>query len=344
MKKIKLDKINKICRRLSELYSLYVPAEENESSGFYKWDEETDINMSLLRTAKPPKDIVFPQKENLVSFEKNDDLKIEVAEKAPEKTAVLGIRTCDLTAFELMDRVFLQEPEDRFYRLRRDNTVMIALGCLDSAETCFCRGFDIQPEKMPEAADVMIWKLGDNLLWQTGSPEGEELTAEFSDLLEDAAEEDRKKLVEKQKLAEEKHEDSPLSELEPEGITERIEEVFELPIWDEIHRRCLQCGICTYICPTCHCYDIQDYKTSGGGERYRCWDSCQFSAFTRMAHGNPRPTPRERVRQRFMHKLVYYSREHGEASCVGCGRCVENCPVELDIVEVIRRLGGENDE
>ena len=127
-----------------------------------------------------------------------------------------------------------------------------------------------------------------------------------------------------------------------EGLPENLKGRFEDPIWDQIYRSCLGCGICTYICPTCYCFDIQDYGHQEQGERFRCWDSCQFSHYTLTAGGNnPRPTRKERVRNRFLHKLQFYPERYEEFGCVGCGRCLRSCPVGIDMVSVIRALGGE---
>lgn len=110
--------------------------------------------------------------------------------------------------------------------------------------------------------------------------------------------------------------------------------------WESLSRACLACGTCTFVCPTCQCYDIRDFDNGKTVTRYRCWDSCMFSDFTLMAHGNNRQTQSQRFRQRFMHKLVYFpSNNEGIYSCVGCGRCVEKCPQNLNIVKVIKALG-----
>ena len=121
-------------------------------------------------------------------------------------------------------------------------------------------------------------------------------------------------------------------------------EKFESPYWDELSKGCLGCGTCTFVCPTCQCYDIRDFDTGSGVQRYRCWDSCMYSDFTLMAHGTNRPTQKERFRQRFMHKLVYFpSKNEGLYSCVGCGRCLTKCPQSINIVKVIKALGVKED-
>ena len=122
---------------------------------------------------------------------------------------------------------------------------------------------------------------------------------------------------------------------------EATKERFDDPKWKELSDACLGCGTCTFSCPTCQCYDIKDFNTGNGVQRYRCWDSCMYSDFTMMAAGNNRTTQMQRFRQRFMHKLVYFpDNNDGMYSCVGCGRCVEKCPQSLNIVKVIKRMGG----
>ena len=126
-----------------------------------------------------------------------------------------------------------------------------------------------------------------------------------------------------------------------EVVDEKFDERFNSPVWNDLYKPCLACGTCTFVCPTCQCYDIKDYDTGHGVERYRCWDSCMYSDFTMMAHGNNRNSQMQRFRQRFMHKLVYFpDNNDGMYSCVGCGRCVEKCPQSLNIVKVIKRMGG----
>ena len=112
--------------------------------------------------------------------------------------------------------------------------------------------------------------------------------------------------------------------------------------WASLSEACLGCGTCTFVCPTCQCYDIKEFKTSDGVKRFRCWDSCMYSDFTKMAGGQPRLTQLERFRQRFMHKLIYFPMNNdGVYGCVGCGRCLARCPIHMNIVKVMKELGKE---
>ena len=166
-------------------------------------------------------------------------------------------------------------------------------------------------------------------------------------LLKDVSEEDDGKAAEEiKKQTREIIEKLPYSNLDLSRFKhENLNELFNLPDWQELSEACLGCGTCTFVCPTCQCFDIRDFKTNEGVNRFRCWDSCMYSDFTQMAAANSRTTQMQRYRQRFMHKLVYYPSQYGGTySCVGCGRCVNKCPQHLNILKVIKKIGGKNDD
>ena len=122
---------------------------------------------------------------------------------------------------------------------------------------------------------------------------------------------------------------------------DKLMALFNSDKWESLSESCLACGTCTFVCPTCQCYDIRDYDTGHGVQRFRCWDSCMYSDFTLCAHGNTHNTQMQRFRQRFMHKLVYYpANNNGVFGCVGCGRCLRSCPISMNIVKVMKALEG----
>ena len=137
----------------------------------------------------------------------------------------------------------------------------------------------------------------------------------------------------------------PLSKLDLSKVgAGKTEVLFNRPEWKSLSESCLGCGTCTFVCPTCQCYDVQEFNTGKTVRRFRCWDSCMYSDFTKMSAGQPRPTQLERFRQRFMHKLVYFpDNNDGQFGCVGCGRCLQKCPIHMNIVKVIKTMGGGDD-
>ncbi len=344
MKKISKDKLPQLWQRISSNFDLFLPLEKDKTLNFSMWKEGKTVNLDQLRTTVPPKHLVFPQTETYLKFKsEGKKLSLKPVKAKGDDYVLFGARPCDVASFKLLDNIFLREPVDTYYKEHRDRGTIISLGCSDPEESCFCSSFGIDAGSAPEGADVAVWDTGDAFLWKTQTEKGINLTEIVWDLFEDAAEEDEARLKELQRDIKEKTEDLPFAGIDPLKIDGTQQDIFEKEdVWHEFSERCLACGTCSYVCPTCHCYDVQDYDGGKHGERFRCWDSCMSSDFTLMAHGNPRTIQMQRVRQRFMHKLVYYPKNHdGVYSCVGCGRCVDKCPVHLDIVKVIKRLGGE---
>ena len=334
MKKIALTSLNLFFDQIKKTQTLIAPVEKAGQVDFDVWSEDKKLRLDLLKTVKSAKDAFFPQVENMVSFHM-DGKKIEIdpVEVMNEDFVIFGVRACDARSFELLDRVFLSEPTDPFYAARRAHGTVVTLACNEPEENCFCSNFGI--DAADPSGDVTAWIVGDELFLRANTDKGEKLIAELDDA-DDTA------IADTQKAIRAIIEKLPLADLDLEGFDgEHLMEKFNDPKWAELSQACLGCGTCTFVCPTCQCYDVRDFDTGNGIQRYRCWDSCMYSDFTLMAHGTNRPTQVERFRQRFMHKLVYFpSNNEGLYSCVGCGRCLAKCPQGLNIVKVIKALGG----
>ena len=258
--------------------------------------------------------------------------------KECEDFVVFGVRACDVRSFDVLDKVFLAEPQDSYYKNRREHAVIMSLACTRPAETCFCRTFGI--DAADPAGDITCWKADGALYMQAKTEKGEKLLAGLENITEEA---DETPVSEQKKLISERMKKLPLASLSADAFGDgKTEEFFGAPEWKELSQSCLGCGTCTFVCPTCQCYDIKDFNTGHGIKRFRCWDSCMYSDFTKMSAGQPRLTQLERFRQRFMHKLVYFpTNNDGMFSCVGCGRCLSKCPIQMNIVKVMKKLGGE---
>lgn len=342
MRKCSLDAIRSVFAEIAKSAALYLPVDGSDGKAAYKkWED--GLNWSeALNTVRSPKDFFFPQTENLMEF-KTSGKNIEIMDtrSATEDFVVFGVRACDVKSFEILDRVFLKEPVDSFYASRREHGVIVSVACTRPSETCFCQTFGIKPEE--PAGDISVWKTENELFWQSNTEKGEALLQKISSLTEactgEAVEAQKEKTAAIMKKL-------PLADLKTDAFGGgKTMEFFNDPAWDELSQTCLGCGTCTFVCPTCQCYDIKDFNTGNGVIRFRCWDSCMYSEFTKMAHGNNRLTQKERFRQRFMHKLVYYPENNeGLFSCVGCGRCLAKCPISMNIVKVMKKLGGKASE
>lgn len=340
MLKCSVSNLDLVFEKIAQSYSLYLPVDKENGAKFEKWEKGAKLS-NALNTVRSPKDFFFPQTENLMEF-KTEGRNIEVIDIRDENEdfVVFGVRACDVKSFDILDRVFLVDPVDTYYASRREHGVIISMACTRPSETCFCQTFDIDAQN-PEG-DIACWKDETDVYFKAITEKGEKLLSSL-DILEES---DDTKVNEQIANAKEIMKKLPLANLSKEKFgADKTMEYFDAPQWKELSQSCLGCGTCTFVCPTCQCYDIKDFDTGNGVIRYRCWDSCMYSDFTKMAHGNIRLTQLERFRQRFMHKLVYYpTNNDGLFSCVGCGRCLSKCPISMNIVKVMKTIGGNSNE
>lgn len=336
MLKISADKLNALFDAISAKQALYIPVDREAGSAEYK-KYESGMEMSKgLNTVRSAKDFFFPQTENLADFKMNGK-SIEVIDirKESEDFVIFGVRACDARSFTILDKVFLSEPVDSYYKNRRDHGTVVTMACTRPAETCFCSAFGIDPTA-PEG-DAAVFSDGENYFFKANNEKGQAFIDSIADMLEDG---DTAKLEQIQSATKEIMKKLPLANLSTDSFGgDKLMEHFSSEKWAELSESCLGCGTCTFVCPTCQCYDIRDFDTGNGIKRFRCWDSCMYSDFTKMAHGNSRNSQLERFRQRFMHKLVYFpANNNGEFGCVGCGRCMSKCPISMNIVKVMKAL------
>ena len=333
MKKLSMNALNTLFAKIAETQKLYLPIEKAGQVDFFEWNENEKVRLDVLKTVKSAKDVFFPQVENLLKFRmEGKHIEISEAPKNEEDFVIFGVRGCDAKSFEVLDRVFLVDPRDEFYAARRAHGTVVTLACAQPEESCFCTNFGVNPAK--PAGDVTAWIADGDMYFEANTEKGERLIAGLADADTEKVEAQQKEIAEiTRKL--------PFANLNLAGFDgEHLMEKFNDPKWDALSKACLGCGTCTFVCPTCQCYDIRDFDNGKTVTRYRCWDSCMYSDFTLMAAVNSRQTQMQRFRQRFMHKLVYFpSNNDGMYSCVGCGRCVNKCPQNLNIVKVIKALG-----
>jgi len=331
-KKLSKDKWGDFIAVLGAQKKLYTPQKEGESLRFKPVAAGNQVNLDFSNTTVPPKSVLFPQTETLYRFEQGSTA-ISLPEEAGE-AVILGIRPCDARAMAIVDSVFSWDVDDPYYLQRREKTALIGLSCREPGVNCFCTSVGGGPAST-EGLDILLTDLGEAYLVQILTEKGENIKLSTQELLQDAAEEDVKTA---EKLSGEAASRISRS-IEPDGIPEKLPELWESPLWKDFSDSCLGCGTCIFLCPTCHCFDIQGEMEGLEGRRCRMWDSCMFAEYTLHTSGhNPRPSRRERVRNRINHKYSYYVNNFGKIACVGCGRCIDLCPVNIDILDILSQV------
>jgi sulfhydrogenase subunit beta (sulfur reductase) len=334
---LRKDRIEGFLERLLDEREVIAPVRRGDSVIFGKIDSARHVVLEYGNTKESPKSALFPQRETLFGYRaERGKVELDVPRGKAGEQVLFGIRPCDARGLLLLDRVFGGDCGDPYYAEKRAGTLVVTLGCVNPDPTCFCHSVGGGPCSR-EGSDLFFLDLGDRYLVEAGSDRG-------AALLEDHAFED----ADEEALAlSEKIRKQTEASMKPLALKENLEEhlkrLFDDPAWKELAETCLGCGICTYLCPTCHCFDLCEEAAGRTGERIRVWDSCQFPLFTQQASGfNPRPTVKERFRQRIMHKFSYLPETLAMLGCVGCGRCITECPVNLDIREVMTSLSEGN--
>jgi sulfhydrogenase subunit beta (sulfur reductase) len=318
-----------------------------QEGGSYRLERrDDDARFGFAAGPQSWKKFLFPARIRLWQAARSgDSFEIEEETLDPPPLAFLGARPCELHAIAIQDRVFLGgRYADRDYAARRENVFLVAVNCHEPGGTCFCDSMGTGPTA-GAGYDLLLTELlegGHRFLVEAGTPAGEEVLAELDG--RPPTEEDRNAAARQADLASARMG----RRLQTDGIKDLLAANLEHPRWDEVAERCLTCGNCTLVCPTCFCSAVEDATDLAGehAERTRVWDSC-FSVDHSYIHGGPiRQTAKARYRQWLTHKLGTWHDQFGSSGCVGCGRCITWCPVAIDITEevaAIRATGGRND-
>ena len=280
------------------------------------------------------KELFFPKSEPLVAYERDDDGThvLEPPLDVPP-TVLFGCRPCDAASLPIMDALYDWDYHDAFWFRRRQATTVVAVSCVRADESCFCTAVGGAPDGTA-GSDLLLTPLSDSqflveILTDKGQAALDLAPGLFADGTGDKHAASRPAL------------DILPPPLDLDAISEWLRNNFESDRWAELAWKCLGCGCCTFLCPTCHCFDIVDEGGVRHGQRRRNWDACQFALFTLHASGhNPRGDQAARWRQRIEHKFSYYVQKFSLRSCVGCGRCIRHCPVNMNIYQQLADIAG----
>jgi len=337
-KKINKKDIAKLLNQWNQEFDLFAPSKDEGVAKFAKWDGKDTSFLDWYRnTIVPPKSVFFPSMEEMFHFQKDKEgYHIELPSPDGQKQLIFGIRPCDANAMTILDKTFEDAYEDPYYLSKRKNVMLVGLGCTRPYDSCFCTSLGSGPADSVNV-DLMFTDIGDGFLIETISEAGKELITRTNSL-EEATEADETRARETKDAAHSK----VTRQLDTKNIKEKLLSSFEnQDYWEQIAAKCISCGICTFLCPTCYCFDINDEMLKGCGARFRSLDSCSFPTYTKMPMENPRTEKWRRVRNKVCHKYEFYPMSFDVIACTGCGRCIRLCPVNWDITQTLNSLPAE---
>jgi sulfhydrogenase subunit beta (sulfur reductase) len=323
---------------LAQEFEFYIPKKTAEHYVFARYDpaETNEVELNNIRTCMPVKEFLLPLRQ-LAAVMPGE---VKVQDVKP--FAVLGLKDCDLRSIAILDMVFKDEDFlDPFYVAHRDKMFVISGDCFEPGESCCCNLFDGQP--FPESGfDLNIAKVRNAFVIEAGSEKGRDFLKRHEELFRPAPQE---LLTERQSKRDETQRqlEQNTSQYKPDSsIKEIMDSSGESDVFDIEAKTCVECQACTRVCPTCHCFYLYDTKRENYFEKMQMWDSCMRLDYAKVAGGaNPRNILGDRLKHRLMHKFAYFLERYGVNMCVGCGRCVDADPGEIDIRRILKRLDEE---
>lgn len=296
-----------------------------------------DVVLNYQTTILPPKKFFYAPKEVIIKYSPDKGFKPTIEDERDKKRVIFGIHSCDIAALQILDLVFSDAYYDAFYFTKRKNTAIIGISCSPDAY-CFC--YSMGTDFVETGFDLFLTDIGENWFVRVGTALGDDIMLANEKMFNSINEESIKAFKDyanKFRGLFKRHLDltylAPIIELE-----------YTSKIWEELGEKCLECGNCALICPTCYCHNMLDrIDLKGQGERIRTWDSCLLKDFALVAGGhNFRKDRSSRIKLRFFHKQKAFVEQYGRPSCVGCGRCIQACPAGIDLVEILLKLRGES--
>jgi len=328
-----------LVRGLSSRYEVVGPVAKGDAFVFGTVEQPEELRLDYTTTILPPKKYFVPAAEELMKFSATENV-VTSADVHSQPRVIFGLHPCDINALMLMDNVFLGEYEDPYYKARRESTLIVGVSC-DPNEHCFCNAWGT--DEVHWGFDIFLSDLGDRYFVSVSSVKGADLLDHFVETRHTTPDD----VAEFQRVTKEFKDSFDGTPVDTAQLPLLLDAKFNDPIWDELGDKCLSCGACSMVCPTCYCFDVKDRLSADGesGERVRSWDSCMFSEFAEVAHGyNFRGTSASRVKYRYYHKQWGYLSKFERVLCVGCGRCERACKVSISprvVVEALQQGGAQ---
>lgn len=330
--KEKLDLFASVVQQFGEVHG---PVEQNGKYVFKPLRRWSEVRLDYNRTILPPKKYFLPPRETLFRYREGEGY-IPCAKSVGKRIILFGVHACDVYALNILDQVFSGKYDDPYYQARRKSVAVIGIDCTPDRH-CFCRS--MRADFVDHGFDLFFFDVGDYYHTLVGTAFGDDMVLATAPLFEPVNQDD----IDQYKRRSYSKRQAFELDVEIRDLPEIFEMEYESGIWDKLGEKCLSCGSCSMVCPTCYCYDVNDDVEVGSrdGNRMRSWDSCLFATHALVAAGeNFRRTRASRIKFRYYHKQRGFVAEYGRPSCVGCGRCIEACPVHIDISEVINELRG----
>ncbi len=354
IKYLKADQLPAFLEYLAKNVRVVAPSKRDGVVQFEPWSAGKQVELDVLLAKQSPKEFIFLQTETYLKFGyqmeepgeaaaeggaeeaiPHETVEVRPVNEAPAQV-IFGLRPCDARGFVQTDNVFGGYGGfyfDHLYNARREATTLLAVTCRDPRSTCFCTAIGGSPAGT-EGVDALFTQVEGGFTAEALTEKGE-AALKFDGFAEAAAAQtDAAAAVNDAAVTKV---DKPF---ELEGIRDNLHDNIEGGQWHDLAMRCISCGTCTYVCPNCYCFSVNDQIVESTGERYRVWDNCFNPVYTEETSGhNPRAQKSNRFRNRFSHKFWYYPDKYDSLLCSGCGRCIMHCPTRIDIREVLRVMG-----
>ena len=305
---------------------VFAPVKQGNMVNFTQISSPSEMTDDYIVTVKSPKLISFPKIEKLFDYTLSkfgSSVENINFDNIPNQV-LIGARPCDSEGFASLNAIFTWDYKDNIYVKRLEKTTIIGVSCIKSDDNCFCTSMGGNPGGT-KGSDILLTPVeNEEFLAEIITEKGKAFSEKFAEFF----------TIPGQSIEKEKYLTQVPVKLNPKNIHDNLAKIFDNELWVEQSLRCIGCGACAYVCPTCACFDIQDESNNKVGNRHRSWDSCGLSLFTQHTSGhNPREVQSQRWRQRVMHKFSYMPDRLDVYGCVGCSRCSRACPVDMNIVE-----------